>query len=49
MNQTLQEPFPTDFDLFDIHFNFDDVGLEATVTDATQAFWANFPGEVEIF
>lgn len=38
-----------DFDMFDTEFNIDDADLEAAIADATQGFWANFPGEMEIY
>jgi hypothetical protein len=44
-----QDYFLTDFDIFGADFNIDDVDLEAAVLDSTRDFWANFPGEVQIF
>lgn len=46
----IQEDFlSTDFDMFDTDFNLNDADLEAAIADATQGFWANFPGEMEIY
>jgi hypothetical protein len=48
--RTTQEDFLSmDFDMFDTEFNIDDADLEAAIADATQGFWANFPGEMEIY
>lgn len=35
-------------DFLDTDFIIDDASFEAAIANATQEFWANFPGEVEL-
>ncbi|KAF2431617.1 hypothetical protein EJ08DRAFT_586999, partial [Tothia fuscella] len=44
-----EDLFSMDLDMFDTEFNLDDADLEAAIADATQGFWANFPGEMELY
>jgi len=39
----------TDFEIFDTNFTVNDVGMEELISNSTQDFWANFPGEMEMF
>jgi hypothetical protein len=41
--------FSVDYDMFDTQFNIEDQELELAIAEATQGFWANFPGEMEIY
>jgi hypothetical protein len=43
------DEFVPDFDMFDMDYQLDDADLEAAIADATQGFWANFPGEMELY
>jgi hypothetical protein len=36
-------------DVFDTNFPINDAEIEAVIFNSTQDFWANFPGEVEMY
>jgi len=48
-NRTQDDFSFADIDMFDSEFNLNDSDLEAAIADATQGFWVNFPGEMEIY
>jgi hypothetical protein len=43
------DDYAREFDMFDMDYNLDDADLEAAIADATQGFWQNFPGEMELY